>query len=258
MHKYLIAIVFVILVASLIGCDIKTPEIRGVVLDEETRQPVEEVWITVTLGIRTETVGGDVRKYLSVEIPHTRTDKSGRFTIPSKRFKKPSFPFGFGTDVESFGVGVSTVDDKGGSLSLMEFLGKRKADVTIYIKPDHTKDTEGEYFTYLQGLYNYCLTGRFYVEVPPVEGGCDEWELNYAIIKHERFLKRLEEPRSSEQKARYSNTLNQLGYLCERKGDFKKAIAVYTKLMEFEGIRGWFYKSSEYRINELRKKFKEK
>jgi hypothetical protein len=243
---------------GLIGCSIRTPEIRGVVLDEETRQPVVEAWITATLGIRTKTVGGDVHKYLSVEIPHTRTDKSGRFTIPSKRFKKPSFPIGFGTDVESFGVGASTVDDRGGSLSLTEFLGRGKADVTIYVKPDHTKDTEGEYFTYLQGLYNYCLTGRFYVEVPAVGGGCDEWELKYAIAKHERFLKRLEEPRNSEEKARYSNTLNQLGYLCEKKGDFKKAILVYRKLMEFEGIGGWFYKSSEYRVNELIKKLKEK
>jgi len=258
MHKYLIIIVLGIIAASLTGCSIKTPEIRGVVLDEETKQPVEEAWITATLGIKAKTVAGNVHKYLSVETPHTRTDKSGKFIIPTGSFKKPSFPIGFGTDVETFGVGASTVDDKGGSLSLMEFLGKRKADITIYVKPDHTKDTEGEYFTYLQGLYNYCLTGRFYVEVPPVESGCDEWELNYAIIKHERFLKRLEEPRSSEQKARYSNTLNQLGYLYEKKGDFEKAITVYRKLMDFEGTGGWFYKSSAHTIKELQEKMQKK
>jgi hypothetical protein len=256
--KHSIIFVLGMTLMGLIGCNIKTPEIHGVVLDEETKQPVEGAWVTATLGIKTKTVAGDTRRYLSVEVPHTRTDRAGRFTIPSKRFKKPSFPFGFGTDVESVGVGASTVDDKGGSISLIKFLGKGKAEVTINIKPDHAKDTEGEYFTYLQGLYNFCLTGRFYVEVPPVEGGCDEWELNYAIIKHERFLKRLEEPRSSEQKARYSNTLNQLAYLYEKKDDFKKAITIYRKLMEFEGIGGWFYKSSEHRINGLEKKYKEK
>ncbi len=258
MSKHSIFAIVGILLFGLMGCHIKTPEIRGVVLVEETQQPVSEAWITATLAIKTKTVGGDVHKYLSVEMPHTRTDKSGKFLIPPRSFNKPSFPIGFGTDVESFGVGASTVDDKGGSLSLMEFLGKRKADVTIYIKPDHTKDTEGEYFTYLQGLYNYCLTGRFFVEVPPVEGGCDQWELSYAIIKHEGFLKRLEEPKSSEQKARYSNTLNQLGYLCEKSGDLNKAITIYKKLMDFDGIGGWFYKSSEYRIKELQEKMQKK
>jgi hypothetical protein len=258
MYKCLIIIVFGIIVASLTGCSIKTPEIQGFVLDEETKQPVEEAWITATLGIKAKTVAGNVHKYLSVEMPHTRTDKLGKFIIPPRSFKKPSFPIGFGTDVESFGVGASTLDDKGGSLSLMEFLGKGRVDVTIHIKPDHSKDTEGEYFTYLQGLHNYCLTGRFYAEVPPVEGGFDKWELNYAIIKHERFLKRLEEPGSSEQKARYSNTLSQLGYLYEKKGDFEKAITIYRKLMEFEGIGGWFYKSSENRIKELQEKMQKK
>ncbi len=106
--------------------------------------------------------------------------------------------------------------------------------------------------------FNYCLTGRFVVEVPAVEGGCDEWELNYAIVKHERFIKRLKKPSDSEKKAIYSNTLNQLGYLYERKADFEKAITFYQKLMDFEGIGGWFYKSSEYRIEELREKLQKK
>lgn len=259
MHKYLIVIVFVILVASLIGCDIRTPEIRGVVLDVETRQPVEEAWITATLGIRTKTVGGDVHKYLSVEMPHTRTDKSGKFTIPSKSFKKPSFPIGFGTDVETFGVGASTVDDRGGSVSLTEFLGRGKADVTIYIKPDHTKDTEGEYFTYLQGLYNYCLTGRFYVEVPPVEGGCDEWELKYAIAKHERYLERY---RDSIEKDVNTVIFDRLANLYEKKGDYRKAIETLRKIITIIETRGLLKfevwqrnkRETEWKINELQKK----
>ncbi len=244
---------------GIIGCSIKTPEIRGVVLDEETKQPVEEAWITATLGIKTKTVGGDVHKYLSVEMPHTRTDKSGRFIIPSKRFKKPSFPIGFGTDVETFGVGASTVDDRGGSLNLMEFLGKRKADVTIYIKPDHTKDTEGEYFTYLHGLYNYCLTGRFYVEVPPSEGGCDEWELNYAITKHERYLERF---KKVVEERGYSTALDQLAYLYEKKDDYGRAIETFRKsitIMEMKGLLKFEVwqrnkKEIEWKISELQKK----
>jgi tetratricopeptide (TPR) repeat protein len=244
---------------GLTGCSIRTPEIRGVVLDEETRQPVEEAWITATLGIKTKTVGGDVRKYLSVEIPHTRTDKSGRFTIPSKRFKKPSFPFGFGTDIESFGLGASTVDDRGGSLNLTEFLDRGKADVTIYIKPDHTKDTEEEYFTYLQGLYNYCLTGRFYVEVPPVEGGCDEWELNYAITKHANYLERY---RDSIEKDVNTVIFDRLANLYEKKSDYRKAIETLRKIITIIEAKGLLKfevwqrnkRQTEWKINELQKK----
>jgi hypothetical protein len=255
----LLNLIFGVSIFGIIGCSIKTPEIRGVVLDEETKQPVEEAWITATLGIKTKTVGGDIHKYLSVEMPHTRTDKSGRFIIPPKRFKKPSFPIGFGTDVETFGVGASTVDDRGGSLNLMEFLGRRKADVTIYIKPDHTKDTEGEYFTYLQGLYNYCLTGRFYVEVPPAEGGCDKWELNYAIAKHERYLERY---RDSIEKEVNTVIFGRLSYLYEKKGDFNKAIETLKKsiaLIERRGLLKFEMwqrnkKEIEWKINELQKK----
>src|SRR3990170_5086357 len=135
MVKRLTLILSVALLFLVTGCNIKTPEIRGVVLDAETKQPVEGAWVTATLGIKTKTVGGDVRNYLSVEQPHTRTDKNGRFIIPSRGFKKPSFPAGFGTDIETFGVGASAVDDRGGDINLKNFLGKDKADVTIYVKP---------------------------------------------------------------------------------------------------------------------------
>src|SRR4030067_1686863 len=112
MFRHFMIVVLGILLIGLMGCEIKTPEIRGVVLDEETKQPVEGAWVTATLGIKTKTVGGDVHSYLSVETPHTRSDKNGRFIIPSKGFKKPSFPGGFGTDIETFGGGASTVNDR--------------------------------------------------------------------------------------------------------------------------------------------------
>ena len=244
---------------GIIGCSIKTPEIRGVVLDEETKQPVSEAWVGSTLQIQSKTIQGAVHSYLSVDLPHTRTDKNGKFIIPPRRFKKAPFTISFETRVESLSVNASTIDDKSGGFFLTEYAGKKRIDVTIYVIPwEKGLGDEGEYFSYVQALYNYCLTGRFYVEVPPAEGGCDEWELNYGIIKHERLLKRLEEPRSSEQKARYSNTLNQLGYLYEKKGDFEEAITIYRKLMNFEGIGGWFYKSSEHRIKELQEKMRKK
>src|SRR3972149_6149269 len=254
MNKNLVFIVLGMLLIGLMGCEIKTPEIRGVVLDAETKQPVEGAWVTATLGIKTKTVGGDVHSYLSVETPHTRSDKNGRFIIPSRGFKKPSFPAGFGTDIETFGVGASAVDDRGGDINLKNFLGKDKADVTIYVKPE--KRTESEYFSHLQALYNYCLTGRFFVEVPAVEGGCDAWELSYAIVKHERYLERFKEDIEKE-----VNTVifDQLAYLYEKKGDFKKAIEVLKKsiaLIERRGLLKFEIwqknkKGIERKINEL-------
>lgn len=252
MLKYLGIIFFGIFAIGLTGCNIKTPEIRGIALDATTKKPVEGAWITATLGIKTKTVAGDVHRYLSVENPHTRTDKSGTFVIPSKGFKKPPFPFGFGTDVESFGVGASTVDDRGGSLSLMELLGKTKAEITVYIKPEHTADTEREYFTYLQGLYNYCLTGRFYVEVPAVEGGCDEWELNYVVNKHEKYFKRY--PKTEETRSHYSIILEQLGYLYERKGEYEKAIESLEKAKAIRFFRPQDLDSEIKRLQQILRK----
>jgi len=266
MNKNLVFIVLGMLLIGLMGCEIKTPEIRGVVLDAETKQPVEGAWVTATLGIKTKTVGGDVHSYLSVEIPHTRSDKNGRFIVPSKGFKKPSFPVGFGTGIETFGVGASTVDDRGGSVSLKESIGKRMLEVTIYIKPEFTNYTEGEYFTYLQGLYNYCLTGRFGVETPQIENGCDEWELNYAVTKHERYLKRYKKYVDKGKAKGYFASLEQLSYLYEKKGDYVKAIETLKQsiaLMERRGLlkfKDWQRDKAgiERRINELRQKLYEK
>src|SRR4030066_498514 len=144
MNKNLVFIVLGILLIGLMGCEIKTPEIRGVVLDAETKQPVEGAWVTATLGIKTKTVGGDTHSYLSIDPPHTRTDKNGKFVIPSRKFDKPSFPVGFGTTIETFGVGANTVDDRSASVSLQQFLGEGKANVTIYLKPEER--TESEYY----------------------------------------------------------------------------------------------------------------
>lgn len=266
MKKIMIFLGLIISAVFISGCSIRTPEIHGVVLDAETKQPVEGAWVTATLGIKTKTVGGDSHSYLSVEPPHTRTDKNGKFIIPSKSFKKPSFPVGFGTDIETFGAGANTVDDRGSSIDLKQFLGKRKAEITIYIQPE--TQTESEYFSHLQALYNYCLTGRFAVEVPAVEGGCDEWELDYVIKKHERYLERWENPQIIENPSygvskwdriiRYSGVQQQLGDLFKKGGDYKKALVIFKRVSEFDKKHGLTLHIKEYenQITELERLLK--
>jgi hypothetical protein len=260
MSKYLELTVLLIVIFGLASCNIRTPEINGVVLDAETEQPVEGAWVTATLGIKTRTISGDVHKYLSVEQPHTKTGKMGRFTIPARSFKTTPFLSGFGTDAKSLGVGASTADDKGGSIDLLKFLGKKKAEVTVYIKPEER--TEDEYRSHLKALYNYCFTGRFFVEVPPVEGGCDEWELNYVITKHERYLEKYKGPKIIEQPPygvskwdkihKYSAVLKDLAYLHEKKGDYKKALILFKRAKDFDEKHDSSFSTKEYE-NQIKK-----
>jgi len=268
MLKNLAIMIPVALLFFVTGCNIKTPEIRGVVLDAETKQPVENAWVTATLGIKTKTVAGDTYSYLSIDPPHTRTDKNGRFIIPSKKVDKPSFPVGFGTTVETFGVGVNTVDDRGGSISLIQFLGKDKADVTVYVKPEVR--TEGEYFSHLQALYNYCLTGRFSVEVPIVKDGCDDWELNYVILKHEKYIEKYKNPEIIENPPygiskfeniiHYSGIQRQLGNLLIREKAYENALNIFKQVKKFDEKHGLSFHLKEYEltINELKQILQEK
>jgi tetratricopeptide (TPR) repeat protein len=207
-----------------------------VVIDEETKQPVEGAWVSATLEVKTRTIQGDVYNVLSVDSPHTRTDSKGKFVIPPKKFKKPLPPVGFGAEIQNFSVNATTIDDKTGGFYLKDYEGKKKIEVTIYVRPwEKGLKDEREYFSYIQSLYNYCLSGRFGVEVPPVEGGCDEWELNYAILKHERYLKIF--PKTEEIRSHYSLILEQLGLLYERNGELKKAIEYLKRAKEIRFFR---------------------
>lgn len=238
MFRHFMIVVLGMLLIGLMGCEIKTPEIRGVVLDAETKQPVEGAWVRAVIEVYNKTIGGNVHSSLSIDEPHTRTDKQGRFVIPSRSFKKPAFPAGFGTEAVSVGIGASVVDDRGGRVNfkgekLKEFLGKNKVELTIYSAP--VVRTEEEYFSHLQSLYSYCLTGRSSVEIPQVEGGCDAWERDYAIAKHERYLKKY--PKTEDTRSHYSIILEQLGLFYEKKGDFEKAITNLKKAKEIRFFR---------------------
>ena len=216
MFKRLLFVCFGILLIGLAGCNIKTPEVRGVVLDAETSQPVEGAWVHATLQIKTKTIQGNVQTVLRVEPPHTKSDKNGAFVIPPKEFQKPSFPAGFGTDIENFTINASTLDDKSDGFYLKEYEGKKKIEVILHVKPwKEGMTNEREYFSYIQSLFNYCLVGRLGVEVPPVEGGCDEWELDYAITKHERYLEGI--GRTDEGKARIVQHLSSWPIYMKRK-----------------------------------------
>jgi hypothetical protein len=256
-----------ILLIGLLGCSVSTPEIRGLVLDADSKQPVAEAWINATLGLTIQTIGGRSDIVLRVDPSHARTDQNGKFTLPSKSFNVPPFPLAWDTEPYEFLLRADTIDDRTGGLTyvggflkksagkgdgdLKRFLRQDLAEVTIFLKPIENFDEE--YISSLQELYHYCFWGRFLVEVPPVEGGCDQWELNYAIAKDEGFLKRLGEPKSGKQRNYYAATMKRLGYLLKKKGEYDRALEIFIALREFDkriNMNLWL-KEYEVQINEL-------
>lgn len=265
MTKILFLIFAFILITGLSACEIKTPEIHGIVIDAETKKPIEGAWISATIGVKTKTISGDVGQMVSLDPPHTRTSKEGTFVIPAKKIKKPLFPISFGSEIDSFGIGASTIDDKIGGMSLSgeqlkDFLKKDKLRIEIKIK--YVERSEGEYFSHLQSLYNYCFTGRFGIEIPAVEDGCDEWELEYAITKHKRYLEKYKESAVKGEIKGFFAAIDQLSELYEKKSDFKEAIDVLKNkiaLIEKRGLlkfEDWqkIKTRIERRIYELQKK----
>ena len=252
MIKKFVPIILSVLIVGLAGCELKTPEIRGVVLDAETKQPVE-AWVHATIWVNIKTLAGSTGKVISLDPPHTRSDKSGKFSIPQKEIAKPPFPMGFGTKVEKFTIGAATID-KGGQIEInVKDLEKGKIEVTLYLEdlekawqkelkhipPEKFyQEKEMREFSSLQSLYNYCFTGRFIVETPIAEGGCDDWEINYTIAKHERYLENLKELKTIDQETHYSGTLKRLAYLYKKKGDYKRALETFKRVKAYEEKRG--------------------
>lgn len=239
------------------GCVIRTPEIHGTVVDAVTGQPVEGAWITGGLTLKSVTIAGDVNSYPSIERPHTRTGKDGKFVVPARTFMRIVIPVRLYTKVENFGIGARTADWRGGGANLTTSLWKLKTHVTIeidttgkddekqiaqYIKGGMTREKaeeliERDYFGSLQSLYSYCLSGRFSVEVPVVKEGCDDWELDYTIKKHEWYAERTSGLDTADQTSNYVWATKQLGYLYKKKGAYQKALACFKKIRALDHDR---------------------
>ncbi len=254
MQSKLIYLILLIAALLVVGCDIRTPEIRGTVLDAATKQPVADAWIQFTVEVSTRTSAGGTGNCYRIEPPHTRSDKEGKFLVPAHEIEISPFYYLYLTKVEGFGLIADTIDDRIGGFGVdirnystqrrrkfstngfdikRLWWRKNKVDLTILLKPREDMNDYKGYYEYLQGLYAYCLNGRTFVEVPPVTGGCDEWELNYAIAKHENFLKRLGLPKVADQESYYVGTMKDLGYLYKRKRDYIKALEAFKKTKEF-------------------------
>lgn len=248
------AIIGVLLGLYLVFGYVRTPVIHGTVLDAETKQPVENAWVTGTLSLKVATIQGDIHVHPAFAPAHLRTNKEGKFIIPRKSFRQPIPPLGFGMNVEGCRVTVETKNDKQGEISLKPSFWKWWTEVTIYVKP--TLMTEGEYDSYLQSLFRYCTTGRSGVEVPVAKEGCDAWELDYVITKHENFIAKLDKPDSGEKRTYFKGSLYHLAYLFEMKGDLRKALDTFRILKEHDKKHNisFFLNEYERKMSELQEK----
>jgi tetratricopeptide (TPR) repeat protein len=253
MYKNLILLGLGLLIIGLTGCNIKTPEIKGVVLDAETKQSVEGAWVTATLEVYSKTVAGDVHQ--SLFVGKTWTDKNGRFVIPSKEFKKPSFPVSFGIKVDSVNVAARAADVKSGGIGIKELNDLREVNINI----GYPKD-ELDYHSELEYLYTYIETGRVGISVPPVSESERKEILNLAIEAYEKYLEKYKNIKTAEEIGRYSGKMQKLGYLYKKRGDYRKALETFKKVKEFDERHGMTLWKREYeiQINELQQKIKGK
>ncbi len=250
------------------GCDMQTPEIRGIVIDAKTEKPVEGAWIHATVWIQAKTIGGDVGRVVSLEPPHTRTGKDGKFLIPQRELKNAAFSFGL--KIDKFAIGAATIDKSGQKEIATKELTSKRIDEVIYLEDldevwkkelahvpaeRFQEEREQREFSGLQALYNYCLTGRSSVEVPSVKGGCNAWELDFAITKYERYLSKSKVSSSQIQISHQSIAMANLAYLYKQKMDYQKAILLFEKLKNFNKERGITINQREYdfQISELLK-----
>jgi tetratricopeptide (TPR) repeat protein len=254
-----------ILLIGLGGCTMtRTPEIRGLVLDRETWRPVPDAWIHAQLGLELVTIAGRGNDLLSLDSPHTRTNEKGEFFIPARDFQSPFFPFILKKNYYYFGVSADTLDDRMGEYRIGPWGWKSRIDVTLYVEPwkefllknreklflgscfhyvgsdnlSKPVDYEEAYFSYLATLEHYCFGGRLHYEKPAVQGGCDEWELNYAIFKYEKFLEKLKKPKTVDQESILAVTMHRIAYLYKRNKNYEKALEIFKAALSYARQRG--------------------
>ncbi len=282
--KITILVALGILSVGLGGCTTtQTPEIRGLVLDHETLRPVPDAWIHARSGLELVTIAGRGSDFLALDSPHTRTDAKGEFLVPAREFQSPFFPFILKKNYYYFGVSAETIDDRMGENRIGSWGWKTKVDVTVYVEPwkgflqknrkkgssdlgdffldysgaDNSRNPlnfEEAYFSYLATLNHYCLGGRLHYEKPQTEG-CDEWELRYAILKYESFLKTLKKPETIHQETILSLTMDRLANLYKRNRNYERALEIFEAVLNFDKQRNLKSQLPRYEkeIRELKK-----
>jgi tetratricopeptide (TPR) repeat protein len=258
-----------------VGCSstVTTPAIEGTVIDKVTKQPVENAWIMAIAEVITHNPGGANSNYYLLTKPHTKTDKEGRFSIPS--FSTG----GNGTELAQLKIDIYAPEDKRGVICIKKLrqspsCGPVYQDETAIIQPSESLDEKklvinipikNEKLTIKQRdeefgwLFRYCNEdGRYYYAVPAIQNGCTDTEMGYLISANERFLQEVKKPRNVVEEGYYARALGRLSALYEKKGNYIKAHDYFLTAIDFDKKRGLNISSkSEKRLIELKSKIQE-
>jgi len=254
--KFAIMTLAAIIVLYLFFFSVITPCIRGVVVDKETKKPLENAWIMAVAGTTTLTVAGDVSSYHLITRPHTRTDKNGRFSIPPRIFFSFPPPLTFGMSKFELRIDIYAT---GGKRGVVEVIDVKRAipspvpqdeEATITAWPIVKRMyvavlvpvriifmTQSQTTEELGWLSTYCNTGRYYFARPFVKGGCDSFEADYVINELLKIVESIRTPQNINQRTYYSGALASLGRLYKTKGDYQKAIDYFTAVRDFDAKR---------------------
>jgi len=254
-RKVILSIIGIIAFLYLGVYTVLTPFIRGVVVDDTTKQPVENAWVMATASIASRTVAGDVGGTYAISRRHLRTGKDGVFYIFPKLYLSFPTPYTFGTMKKNLNLTVRVMDGKRAEPNLTNDWWKRFILITVpVLKAGRTEEQLHYDLSYLSG---YCVNGmriQGNVEV------CDMWELEYTIAEHERYIKALEKDASKKTEASLWWNRKNLAYLYIRKNEYRKALDIFITLKEQDTKRGsrmWLFEY-EAQIDKLRSILKEK
>jgi hypothetical protein len=261
MKKILVKIAIacgVIVVGYFVFFSTVTPSIRGVVIDAETKKPIENAWVIVTVNSSTATIAGDVGNTDFLSRPHLRTDKEGRFTISRRLYIAGLPPLGFQSTASRLRAVVRAANGRRAEVDLSKDLKKWSLNATIPVTHQERKGEER--FRELQDLYHYCIEGAFLLVGAPVPGGCDKWELDYTIKELEKYIRENDMPITAHQETYLSGTLQYVAVLYERKGNPEKALRTFEDVRLFDLKRGVDSRIKEYdqQIHDLEERLKTK
>lgn len=233
-----------------------TPFIRGVVVDDTTKQPVENAWVMATASIGTRTIAGDVGGARAISRRHLRTGKDGVFYIFPKLYLSFPTPYTFGNMKKSLNLTVRVMDGKRAEVNLTNDWWKRVIFMTVSVKQDERKFEELR--SELANLFTYCTDGLFFPVYRYGSQICDAWELDYAISEHKRLLKKLSQSKDVYQKITYSGLLRALSRLYKQKGDYGKALEYLMTARDFDTQQGLNLSVHNYdlRIKELQNRLR--
>lgn len=269
MKKPAIIMIVLISILMLSGCAIRTPQINGTVLDEETKQPMK-AWVIVTAATETTTVAGDV--YTVHYVNKGWTDDNGKFSFPGEiitMFAEFVPPLSLGAKFKTLFITAHGSECREGNAIFYMKEDKSKAPKSwivvegywdlkaklkeVVINLEKIK-SESDQLHVLQILYEYCSGGLY--KSAQMNEECDI--LDFLIYEYERYLDNTRD----DIKSGYYVALNQLAELYTRKNDYKKAMDILRERIAFIERHGllkfevWQKNKAgiEYKIKELQKK----